>query len=212
MGCRAGSCVAWGGHAGPRALLQDGTGAAVVRPRGGTCCTPPLPVPLQASGTRHPQRRDLCGARETLPGTPLRPRCAQHLLCQHAGHQMEGQECRGPPTPTGASLPGGGGQRDGWRLVLGGHLRPSLLAVSTCRSTLWPSGPCCSTCTQVSLWAPWGQQGGGVCPAADPAVASGPPFTSWCLSPAVWCCSSCLLGGLGGDEPVCPLRKHLPCP
>lgn len=35
------------------------------------------------------------------------------------------------------------------------------LAVSAHRSILWPLGPCCSTCTQVTLQAQMGKLGGG---------------------------------------------------
>lgn len=74
---------------------------------GGGTAEDPLHCP-QPPGAGHPQRRGLLSARQVLPGTSLHPGCSQHLLRTHARHQMEGQECRGPQAPSGASLPGMG--------------------------------------------------------------------------------------------------------
>lgn len=105
--------------AGLRFCLWDGMGAGGTGPGEALLSTLPQLTPPQASGARHPQRRGLCGAREALPGTSLRPGCTQHLLRQHAGHQVEGQEHCGPQAPTGPSLPGAEGGRG---LVWGGRL------------------------------------------------------------------------------------------
>uniref|UniRef100_G1TPB9 Ankyrin repeat and BTB domain containing 1 n=1 Tax=Oryctolagus cuniculus TaxID=9986 RepID=G1TPB9_RABIT len=54
-----------------------------------------------APGAGHPQRRGLRGPWEVLQGAPLCPGGPQRLLRQHAGHQVEGQEHRGPQAPAG---------------------------------------------------------------------------------------------------------------
>lgn len=59
---------------------------------------------------------------------------------------------------------------------------PSWLAA--CGSALWPLGPCCSTCTQMTP-RPSLVAGRGLhfCPAADPAVALGDLLLPGTLSP-----------------------------
>lgn len=129
---------------------------------------------------------------------------------------MEGQEHRGPQTSTGACLSGAGEQRDSRGLVLDqASDLPSRL--SACRSMLWPLGPCCSTCTQVTPQAWGGRAGGqgGGCPSVQQQVQLEPwadLLPPGALSPALQGSSSCLLGWVGRQGAGLSAKEELSSP